>query len=90
MRSSQESILRCTDDHYLKMILGSHKFLADYFEGKGAPLEPFPIPAAIYVRETGENHTPAHQIFDQSYLTAAHDWKPLTNKIKRSFNIPTA
>jgi glycosyltransferase involved in cell wall biosynthesis len=78
--SSQKEIIDSTSDHYLKMIIGSHRFLPEYFEKKGLPMKPFAIPGAIYNMETGENHS--------FHTSEQHQgWKKVSKEIIDEFSI---
>lgn len=55
--SSLKSIKNHMDDFYLRKVLGSHRWIRDYFDKKGLHLKSIPFPGAIWVLDTGENHS---------------------------------
>lgn len=57
IHSSLDEIVNSVDEYFLYKILGAHPFTVGYFSEAGTPLSPLPFCAAIYVRETGENHS---------------------------------
>lgn len=60
--------------------MGRHRPIVGFFESLGAPLTPFPFPAAIWEIGTGENSSGA--------LAGSGDRVPLTAAIARDFAIP--
>ncbi len=57
MDSTQAAILDAVPHEWLFMILGSHKFAAPRFQQQGHTIHPFPIRAAVWNLDTGENHS---------------------------------
>jgi glycosyltransferase involved in cell wall biosynthesis len=55
---TQEEVLESIDDYYLKMILGSHKFVYEHFvEDRGLLGLDIPFPAAVYNCSHNEQHS---------------------------------
>jgi len=57
INSPQCDILKATDDHYLKMIIGSHRWSFGYFEDLGYKKSAIPFRAAIYNCTHNEQHS---------------------------------
>jgi hypothetical protein len=57
INSPQCDILKATDDHYLKMIIGSHRWSFGYFEDLGYKKSVIPFRAAIYNCTHNEQHS---------------------------------
>lgn len=45
------------DDHFVRKVLGCHKFIVDHLREKGAPLAPLPFPGAIYRINHANSHS---------------------------------
>ena len=69
LNSTQGKILQTTDDYYLKMILGSHKFSYQYFKELGHTGQAINFPAAIYNCSHSEQHSGKDNIQFQHKLT---------------------
>lgn len=54
---SQEKILDAIDNDFLYKILAGHRSTVSWFKERGAELKPYPFVAAIWVTNTGENHS---------------------------------
>lgn len=57
IKSPQRDILQSSDDYYLKMILGAHKWSFKHFEDLGYKKGEIPFRAAIYNCSHGEQHS---------------------------------
>ena len=78
LNSTQGEILQTTDDYYLKMILGSHKFSYQYFKELGHTGQAIGFPAAIYNCSHSEQHSGKKNIQFQ---------RKLTDSIKGDFSV---
>jgi len=76
---TQEEVLESVDDYYLKMILGSHKYMYRHFVENGGLLGvDIPFPAAIYNCSHNEQHSGQDK--------EVHDLR-LTEEQIKNFNI---
>lgn len=57
VNSPQQHIIQSTCDYYLKMIIGSHRWVVDYFIEKGYISEKIPFSGAIYNCTHDEQHS---------------------------------
>jgi glycosyltransferase involved in cell wall biosynthesis len=55
--SPQAKVIKTADNHYLKIIIGSHKWSFNHFENKGYKGEDIPFRAAIYNCTHDEQHS---------------------------------
>lgn len=62
-------------------IMGRHRPIVEFFSAMGAPLEPFPFPAAIWEIGTGENCT--------GVLAASGAKQPIAGRIAEDFGVST-
>lgn len=53
--ANRDSIFAHVNDHFLRFILGSHKYAPDFFAEAGTPLKLFPKRAAMWLLDHGEN-----------------------------------
>lgn len=77
--SSLEQIEASLDPEFLHTILGAHPFVVDHFAARGEVFLPVPFRAAVYLRDSGENHSPIG-IFPRPHV--------LTPNLVRAFNLP--
>ncbi len=54
---SQQQILDFFGERFTKNIIGCHMTIKEYFHSLDAPLKPLPFPGAVWVLNTGENHS---------------------------------
>ncbi|MBW2997923.1 glycosyltransferase family 2 protein [Candidatus Woesearchaeota archaeon] len=88
--STQEKIIKKTDEYFLKFILGSHRFAKKYFEDNKKPLEEFPFRCAIRLFDTGENHSDFVQTTKKRkelLKEKPHEWEKITEEQKLYFGI---
>lgn len=58
----QRQILNYFGERFTKHIVGCHMTIKNYFESLDAPLKPLPFPGAVWVLNTGENHSGSGQV----------------------------
>jgi len=91
IKSSKEEIINSVDNHFLRFILGSHRFARKYFEKQSKPLKSFPFRSVIRLMGTGENYT---DMINESELTKKEIinnpnlWNEIYEDQRKYFNIP--
>lgn len=58
----QQQILKYFGERFTKHIIGCHMTIKQYFHSLDAPLKPLPFPGAVWVLNTGENHSGSGRI----------------------------
>jgi hypothetical protein len=78
--TSLEEVLRSTSQYSLRSVFGSHRNVMDHYtRALVRPVTPLPYPGAIWVLNTGENH---------SGRVGARGDLPVTPNMKDEFGIP--
>lgn len=57
LNSCQDSIMAAVDNDFLFSVLGGHRKIPAWFEERNKTLKAFPFAAAIWLTNTGENHS---------------------------------
>ncbi|MBK8815982.1 MAG: glycosyltransferase family 2 protein [Methylococcaceae bacterium] len=78
LNASQDSIMELIDHEFLFSVLGGHRKITAWFSERNLPLKAFPYAAAIWLTNTGENHSGVSFFGLPSILSA---------KIKADFNL---
>jgi glycosyltransferase involved in cell wall biosynthesis len=76
--ASQDSLLGLVDNEFIFTILGGHRKVPAWFAERGHALKAFPFAAAIWLTNTGENHSGVN-FFGMPHL--------LSSELATSFNI---
>jgi hypothetical protein len=74
----QEQLMKRFGERFIKHVLGCHMTTAAYFQSLDVPLKPLPFPGAVWVLNTGENH---------SGSGAITFGRPLSPELMREFTI---
>jgi hypothetical protein len=66
-----ERLFRKATSEIVRMVFGSHLYSNDYFAKRGTPLKPLPFPGAVYVLQTGENHSEGELDYSNPIVAAS-------------------
>jgi len=84
VKSTQQEIFKNNSDHFLKMIIGSHKLMSGHYAKRNCEFSIIPFEADIYYMGTGENSTRRLHRKTAWYKPGG---KRITEEIMNDFNI---